>query len=212
MSVRCSGHEVLQRDPISQVEQDDVEPVGAVCGVRETGQLRVDATPQVRKTVVHSAQVRVESSTGMLDRLGSTLPKPCSYAAVHAHGLTVTKATSDRLRLNVGDLSQQRPPCQLGLIGGSVNGMARIAYDNVDAAAFAATRHLTDAGLAAWQEAITRYLDPPGMRVLDYSSSVISCRGVCAAGGGGAARSIDHRSNLVHRGQTTRSQLPRSAR
>jgi ubiquinone/menaquinone biosynthesis C-methylase UbiE len=49
--------------------------------------------------------------------------------------------------------------------------MARIAYDSMDAAAFAATRHLTDDGLAAWREAITRHLAPrPGMRVLDLGS------------------------------------------
>ncbi|MEV0611055.1 methyltransferase domain-containing protein [Polymorphospora rubra] len=49
--------------------------------------------------------------------------------------------------------------------------MARIAYDNADAAAFAATRHLTDDGLTAWREAVTRHLDPrAGMRVLDLGA------------------------------------------
>lgn len=49
--------------------------------------------------------------------------------------------------------------------------MARIAYDNADAAAFEATRHLTDDGLSAWREAVTRHLDPrAGMRVLDLGS------------------------------------------
>ncbi len=46
--------------------------------------------------------------------------------------------------------------------------MALIAYDEADAAAFQATRHLHDGALGAWREAITRYLDPqPGMRLLD---------------------------------------------
>ncbi|MEU7823236.1 methyltransferase domain-containing protein [Catellatospora sp. NPDC049133] len=49
--------------------------------------------------------------------------------------------------------------------------MARIAYDNEDAAAFEASRHLIDAELVAWREAISRHLDPrPGMRVLDLGS------------------------------------------
>ncbi|MGW3603324.1 class I SAM-dependent methyltransferase [Micromonospora sp. NPDC005161] len=49
--------------------------------------------------------------------------------------------------------------------------MARIAYDNADAAAFEATRHLTDDGLSAWREAVTRHLDPRAdMRVLDLGS------------------------------------------
>jgi ubiquinone/menaquinone biosynthesis C-methylase UbiE len=49
--------------------------------------------------------------------------------------------------------------------------MARIAYNSVDAAAFEATRHLTGDGLAAWQEAVTRYLDPrSGMRLLDLGA------------------------------------------
>ncbi|MEU8220219.1 methyltransferase domain-containing protein [Micromonospora taraxaci] len=49
--------------------------------------------------------------------------------------------------------------------------MARITYDNADAAAFEATRHLTDDGLSAWREAVTRHLDPhAGMRTLDLGS------------------------------------------
>ncbi|MEU4243680.1 methyltransferase domain-containing protein [Actinoplanes sp. NPDC026619] len=46
--------------------------------------------------------------------------------------------------------------------------MALIAYDQGDAAAFEATRHLSDDGLAGWRAAITRHLDPgPGARLLD---------------------------------------------
>lgn len=46
--------------------------------------------------------------------------------------------------------------------------MALIAYDEADAAAFQATRHLGDDALRAWREAITRYWHPqPGMRLLD---------------------------------------------
>ncbi|WBB78050.1 methyltransferase domain-containing protein [Micromonospora sp. WMMD882] len=49
--------------------------------------------------------------------------------------------------------------------------MARIAYDDTDAAAFEATRHLADDGLSAWREAVARHLDPrPGVRVLDLGS------------------------------------------
>jgi ubiquinone/menaquinone biosynthesis C-methylase UbiE len=49
--------------------------------------------------------------------------------------------------------------------------MARIAYDVVDAEAFAATRHLVDGGLTAWRTAVARHLDPcPGMRVLDLGA------------------------------------------
>ncbi|GAA2591045.1 hypothetical protein GCM10010399_21790 [Dactylosporangium fulvum] len=49
--------------------------------------------------------------------------------------------------------------------------MARIAYNNHDAAAFEATRHLSDQGLAAWREAVTRHLDPrPGTRLLDLGA------------------------------------------
>jgi ubiquinone/menaquinone biosynthesis C-methylase UbiE len=49
--------------------------------------------------------------------------------------------------------------------------MARIAYDVVDAEAFAATRHLVDGGLTAWRAAVARHLDPrPRMRVLDLGA------------------------------------------
>ncbi|WP_027661425.1 class I SAM-dependent methyltransferase [Salinispora fenicalii] len=49
--------------------------------------------------------------------------------------------------------------------------MARIAFDDADAAAFEATRHLTDDGLSAWREAVTRHLAPhAGMRILDLGS------------------------------------------
>ncbi|GAB3077461.1 class I SAM-dependent methyltransferase [Micromonospora schwarzwaldensis] len=49
--------------------------------------------------------------------------------------------------------------------------MARIAYDDTDAAAFAATRHLADDGLTAWREAVARHLAPrPGMRLLDLGA------------------------------------------
>ncbi|GIF15792.1 class I SAM-dependent methyltransferase [Actinoplanes teichomyceticus] len=46
--------------------------------------------------------------------------------------------------------------------------MALIAYDDMDAAAFAETRHLRDDDLATWRAAIGRYFRPrPGMRLLD---------------------------------------------
>ncbi|MGV9370051.1 class I SAM-dependent methyltransferase [Micromonospora tulbaghiae] len=49
--------------------------------------------------------------------------------------------------------------------------MARIAYHDADAEAFAATRHLTDDGLTAWRAAVTRHLTPrPGMRLLDLGA------------------------------------------
>jgi ubiquinone/menaquinone biosynthesis C-methylase UbiE len=49
--------------------------------------------------------------------------------------------------------------------------MARITYDNADAAAFEASRHLADDALSAWREAVTRHLDPhAGMRILDLGS------------------------------------------
>ena len=49
--------------------------------------------------------------------------------------------------------------------------MARIAYHDTDAEAFAATRHLTDDGLTAWRSAVTRHLAPhPGMRLLDLGA------------------------------------------
>ncbi|WP_436533748.1 class I SAM-dependent methyltransferase [Actinoplanes sp. HUAS TT8] len=46
--------------------------------------------------------------------------------------------------------------------------MALIAYDESDATAFEANRHLDGDGLGPWREAIGRHLDPrPGMRLLD---------------------------------------------
>ncbi|MEO3777231.1 class I SAM-dependent methyltransferase [Micromonospora sp. B11E3] len=49
--------------------------------------------------------------------------------------------------------------------------MARIAYDHADAAAFEATRHLAEDGLASWRAAATRHLAPlPGMRLLDLGA------------------------------------------
>ena len=49
--------------------------------------------------------------------------------------------------------------------------MARIAYNSHDAAAFEASRHLPDQGLAAWRDAVTRHLDPrPGTRLLDLGA------------------------------------------
>ncbi|WP_433496007.1 class I SAM-dependent methyltransferase [Micromonospora sp. CA-248089] len=49
--------------------------------------------------------------------------------------------------------------------------MARIAYHDADAEAFAATRHLTDDGLTAWRAAVARHLSPrPGMRLLDLGA------------------------------------------
>lgn len=49
--------------------------------------------------------------------------------------------------------------------------MARIAYDDRDAAAFAATRELADDGVAEWRRAVTRHLAPrPGIRLLDLGS------------------------------------------
>ncbi|WBB76630.1 methyltransferase domain-containing protein [Micromonospora sp. WMMD1128] len=49
--------------------------------------------------------------------------------------------------------------------------MARIAYDDTDAEAFAATRHLSDDGLTAWRDAVTRHLAPrPGLRLLDLGA------------------------------------------
>ncbi|SCG41112.1 class I SAM-dependent methyltransferase [Micromonospora humi] len=49
--------------------------------------------------------------------------------------------------------------------------MARIAYDDSDAEAFAATRHLSDDGRAAWRQAVARHLAPePGMRLLDLGA------------------------------------------
>lgn len=49
--------------------------------------------------------------------------------------------------------------------------MALIAYDDGDAAAFAATRHLSAPGLDAWRLAVGRHLNPgPGVRLLDLGS------------------------------------------
>jgi SAM-dependent methyltransferase len=49
--------------------------------------------------------------------------------------------------------------------------MARIAYDDRAAAAFASTRHLPDTCLVEWREAVVRHLIPrPGMRLLDLGS------------------------------------------
>ena len=49
--------------------------------------------------------------------------------------------------------------------------MARIAYGDAEAAAFAATRHLDRAGLTHWEATIRTQLRPtPGQRVLDLGS------------------------------------------
>jgi SAM-dependent methyltransferase len=49
--------------------------------------------------------------------------------------------------------------------------MARIAYDDRDAAAFEADRHVPEQGLADWREAVARHLCPgPGMRLLDLGA------------------------------------------
>jgi len=49
--------------------------------------------------------------------------------------------------------------------------MARIAYNDLDAEAFASNRHIAEAGLAGWRDAVHRHLGPvPGMRVLDLGS------------------------------------------
>ncbi|HWS33589.1 MAG TPA: class I SAM-dependent methyltransferase [Actinoplanes sp.] len=47
--------------------------------------------------------------------------------------------------------------------------MAMIAYDEVDAAAFAAGRHLDDDGLAGWRAAVERFVRP-GARILDLGA------------------------------------------
>jgi SAM-dependent methyltransferase len=53
----------------------------------------------------------------------------------------------------------------------SVAAMARIAYDDQDAAAFEAGRHIADDGLVAWRKAARRHLHPrPGMRILDLGA------------------------------------------
>src|SRR5689334_1532361 len=49
--------------------------------------------------------------------------------------------------------------------------MARIAYDDHDAAAFAANRHVDDTGLSGWRDAVARHLQPyPGLRLLDLGA------------------------------------------
>ncbi|MEV4478228.1 class I SAM-dependent methyltransferase [Micromonospora coxensis] len=49
--------------------------------------------------------------------------------------------------------------------------MARIAYDERAAAAFAATRHLDEGDIARWQAAVGRHLRPrPGLRLLDLGA------------------------------------------
>ncbi|MEU2616051.1 methyltransferase domain-containing protein [Micromonospora sp. NPDC007271] len=49
--------------------------------------------------------------------------------------------------------------------------MARIAYDDPDASAFASTRHLGDEEAGEWRAAVTRHLGPrPGMRLLDLGA------------------------------------------
>lgn len=49
--------------------------------------------------------------------------------------------------------------------------MARIAYNGDEAAAFDATRRITDEGLTAWRKAIGRHLNPsPGTRLLDLGA------------------------------------------
>jgi SAM-dependent methyltransferase len=49
--------------------------------------------------------------------------------------------------------------------------MALIAYDDGDAAAFEAARHIPPAGLMAWKAAVARYLNPhSGTRLLDLGS------------------------------------------
>lgn len=51
------------------------------------------------------------------------------------------------------------------------SGMARIAYDGVDAAAFAATRELGGDGLAGWRAAVERHIEPrAGVRILDVGA------------------------------------------
>jgi SAM-dependent methyltransferase len=56
--------------------------------------------------------------------------------------------------------------------------MARIAYGEPEAAAFAASRHLPDDGLAQWREAVTRHLSPrQGLRLLDLGSGTSAWAG-----------------------------------
>jgi SAM-dependent methyltransferase len=47
--------------------------------------------------------------------------------------------------------------------------MALIAFNQKDAAAFAATRHLSEDGLAGWREAVTEHVRP-GMHLLDLGA------------------------------------------
>jgi SAM-dependent methyltransferase len=50
-------------------------------------------------------------------------------------------------------------------------GTGRITYDDTAAAAFQASRHLSEDGLAAWRSAAERHLAPrPGQRLLDLGS------------------------------------------
>ncbi len=54
---------------------------------------------------------------------------------------------------------------------GRVGRMARIAYNDADAAAFAATRHVPRDGRCEWRAAIARHVEPrPGTRLLDLGS------------------------------------------
>ncbi|MFD8146801.1 class I SAM-dependent methyltransferase [Streptomyces sp. NPDC059708] len=49
--------------------------------------------------------------------------------------------------------------------------MARIDYDGATAASFRAAREIPRSGLAAWEEAVRRHLDPvPGMTVVDVGA------------------------------------------
>lgn len=69
--------------------------------------------------------------------------------------------------------------CELGHLflctrygGGWVGTMARIAYDEHDAAAFDIGRHIAEEGLLAWREAVARHLSPGvrGLRLLDLGA------------------------------------------
>src|SRR5690348_13266295 len=73
------------------------------------------------------------------------------------------------------------PCCRISLSTGAASdevvSMARIAYDERDAAAFEANRHVDDDGLTGWREAVARHLDPhPGLRLLDPGSVLKSGR------------------------------------
>jgi len=59
--------EVSQRGSIVPVEQRHIEAVRAVDGMHETGQWRVNAALQLSETVMHPAQVGVESAAGVLN-------------------------------------------------------------------------------------------------------------------------------------------------